>query len=67
MRNDVRLLITIQQSAIEAVVDLVAELVASEIDASCWVKLRHENSKSLCAEVLSNTAKILNPELLAES
>jgi hypothetical protein len=67
MGNDVRLLITIQQSAIEAAVDLVAELVAPEFDASRWVKLRNENSKSLRAEVVSNTAKILNPELLAES
>jgi len=67
MRNNVRLLIAIQQSAIEAVVDLVAELVAPELDASRRVKLRYENSKSLRAEVLGNTAKILNPELLAES
>jgi hypothetical protein len=41
MRNNVRLLITIEQSAIDTAVDLVAELVAPELDASRWVKLRY--------------------------
>ena len=62
-----RLLSTIQQSAIEAVVDLVAELVASERDAPRWVKLRHQNSKPLRSEMLSHTAKIFDTEFLAES
>ena len=33
MRSNMRLLSTIQQSPIEGVVDLVAELVTSELDA----------------------------------
>jgi len=47
MCNDVRLLSTIQQSAIEAGVDLVTELVASELDALRWIKLGHQNDKAL--------------------
>jgi hypothetical protein len=67
MRNNVRLLSTIQQSAVEAVVDLVAELVAPELDVPRWIKLGHQNRKPLRSKVLSHTAKIFDAEFLAES
>ena len=66
MRNNMRLLSTIQQSVIEGVVDLVAELVASELDAPRWVKLGHQNGESVPLEVLSHSAKVLNTEFFAE-
>ena len=66
MRNNMRLLSTIQQSPIEGVVDLIAELVTSELDAPRWVKLGHQNGESLRPEVLSHSAKVLNTEFFAE-
>ena len=51
----------------EAVVDLVAELVASELDAARRVKLGHQNSNPLRSEVLSYTAKIFDTKFLTES
>ena len=47
--------------------DGVARRGVAIFQESPVVKLRRENSKSLRAEVLGNTAKIFNPELLAES
>ena len=67
MRNNVRFLSWIQESTIEAVVDLVAELVASELDAARRVKLGHQNSNPLRSEVLSYTAKIFDTKFLTES
>ena len=67
MRNNVRFLSWIQESTIEAVVDLVAELVASEFDAARRVKLAHQNSNPLRSEVLSYTAKIFDTKFLTES
>ena len=46
MCNNMCLLSGIQWSAIEAVVDLIAELVAAELDRSRWVKLRYQNGKA---------------------
>jgi len=67
MCNNVSFPCAIQQSATEAVVDLVAELVAAELDAPRWVKLRHQNSKTLRSKMLSHTAKVFDIEFLAES
>ena len=66
MRDNMCLLSTIQRAAIERVVDLVAKLVASELDAPRWVKLGHQNGESLRPEVLSHSAKVLNTEFFAE-
>jgi hypothetical protein len=61
MRNDVCLLSTVEQSTIESVVDLVAELVAAELDTPRWVKLGHQNGKSLPSEGSATARKYSTP------
>ena len=67
MCNYMCLLSAIQQPTTQAVVDLIAELVAAELNGPGRVKFRYQNSKALRSEMLSDTAKVLDAELLAEA
>src|SRR5437588_4015338 len=67
VRDDVRLLISIENAGRESRGNLVTQLVSPKLDTASWIQLRHMNPHALFSKVLSDSPKIFNSELFAES